>query len=92
MLYLKTLYVPPPYWGNIKSPIGRSTALTPIGRSKSRCTTPPYIGPPTVCECRKMIAIFPIVAYRTCHYICTKMQVAGEVSFTSGAVISGWFP
>ena len=43
----------PPYWDITKSPVGRSTALTPIGRSfeigrsKSRCTTPPYIGPPT---------------------------------------------
>ena len=44
-----------PYWDITKSPIGRSTALTPvwqsfeIGRPKSRCTTPPHIliGPST---------------------------------------------
>ena len=40
----------PTYWGITKSPTGRSSALTPIGRSKSRCNTPPYIGPPTVAE------------------------------------------
>ena len=44
----------PPYWDITKCPTGRSTALTPvgrsfeIGRSKSRCTIPPYIAPPTV--------------------------------------------
>ena len=59
VLYLKTLYSIgrlPPYWDITKSPIRRS-ALTPIGRSFEigrsnlgalRCTTPPYIGPPTV--------------------------------------------
>ena len=46
----------PPFWDITKSPIGWSTALTPtgwsfeIGRSKSRCTTPPYIAPLTVAE------------------------------------------
>ena len=39
-----------------------------------------------VCECRILLAIFPIVAYRTC-------TVAGEVSLTPGAIVSGnWFP
>ena len=43
----------PPYWDITKSPIGRSTALTPIGRSfeigrsKSRCTRIPlYLAAP----------------------------------------------
>ena len=44
-----------------------------------------------LCECRILLfAIFPmIVAYRTRMY---RIRVAGEVSLTPGAVISGWFP
>ena len=51
----------PPYWDITKSPIGRSTALTSIGRSfeigrsKSRCTIPPYIAPPDCTGNRKDI-------------------------------------
>ena len=44
-----------------------------------------------VCECRILLAIFQIMAYRTYMslYI-QKKQVAGEVSSTPGAVISEW--
>ena len=47
-------------WDITKSPIGLSTALTPvgrsfeIGRSKSRWTIPPYIAPPLTVATRQM--------------------------------------
>ena len=44
----------------------------------------------TNCECRILLAIFPIVAYRTCYMSLyeQKRQVAGEASSTPGTVIS----
>ena len=44
-----------------------------------------------ICECRILLANFPIVAYRTYMSLYVqKEQVAGEVSLTPGTVISEW--
>ena len=43
-----------------------------------------------ICEFCILFAIFPTVAYRTYMYV--PREVAGEVSLTPGAVISGYFP
>ena len=49
-----------------------------------------------ICECRILLAIFLIVAYRTemLLYVQKKqLLIAGKVSLTPGAVITGdWFP
>ena len=44
-----------------------------------------------ICECRILLAIFAIGAYRTYMSLYIhKKQVAGEVSLTPGTVISEW--